>query len=286
MNEANEGLNDAEKQSLFPIDFNSIKSNDSWHVPPGSTKPSERNCRIPICATGIILVLLLVTLGLFFTLQRLTKVNEDELFDHSRVRIGPFLYDNGTDCAFEYKCLPGCTLELSREVGCCVGCPIGQANRDQVEPPNCSFNVTVTWANVERLPWRQRIWLFTTIDGKYYYQTGFAPWIENSSNGSSIVPDGCFSRPYQQIALIACLSSEDLQDKSYKGFPVNKCNSTWGLCVATNGIYQDPLDVCTDEGEWEGNFFITEWKGPRAAGSTLSWNFLLILLSFLIANWK
>jgi len=142
----------------------------------------------------------------------------------------------------------------------------------------CNFPVTLNWTDVERYQLRQRVWLFASLDGHYFFQTGWAPIVENVT-GSAVVNDGCFGEPGFPMVLVACLSDRNLQDSSFEGFPVKSCNSTWGLCVTSESALVDSLDVCLADGEWEGNTYIYSWDGPGySKASSIRCNLLCLLL--------
>lgn len=97
----------------------------------------------------------------------------------------------------------------------------------------------VTWGTIEPVPLRvsrQRIWLLVSLNGYEFYQTGWAPIITNDT-GQAIVPNGCFSHSGQPVVIVACLSTKNLQDEIYIGFPVDLCESTYGICVRYNLLH-------------------------------------------------
>jgi len=191
-------------------------------------------------------------------------------------------------CQYERKCTSDtCSLIIERQEGCCLGCP---SRLDNPLDDNCNFNVTVGWFNITELTIRQRVYLFASLDGEHFYQTGFAPPVvqkddtfglipvlhgnatvlENTTisfANESVIPNACFSTANQEILLVGCLSPYALFDFSFKGFPAQYCTSFRGICYNTNNALISPMKGCVqvpgkDYFEWEGNRWETqkEWK--------------------------
>jgi len=254
------------------------KTNDSWRAEDKASLHGRARYNRKVIWLGIIFVIVGVgaVLGLFSKWLITQKKVEKGIYDHSMVEI---FSNPDPKCFFDYVCQPNCNFDLSREVGCCRGCPIGQLNgqKPQKGVLNCNFNVTVSWTNVTELSQRQRIWLFVSVDGIYFFQTGYGPYLQDGGNGSIVIPDGCYSFPNQQVLIVACLSALYLQDTTYLGFPAQKCNSTFGVCVSTNGVYAKSLDVCLPDGQWVGNNYITHWAGKLwSSSNSLGVSYLLL----------
>jgi len=211
------------------------------------------------------------------TISTIQARKDAVVYNHDKVRVIPFGKTLTPTCRFLRNCTAACSIELEHEIGCCIGCGL---------TTDCNFDVSVAYQQVESLPARQRIWLFASTNGKGFFQTGFAPWITGSS-GTALIQNGCFSAPSQQVILVACLSTNDLQNKAYDGFPADSCSSTYGVCVASNSIFNQPLDSCSND-LWEGNKYTTSWDGPKFSGDVLLQpSFFLIAISigtFLITS--
>jgi len=148
-------------------------------------------------------------------------------------------------CGTTYECPAN---DPQDALGSCVGCGLKSSG--------CGFNVSVSWSNVTRLPIVQKAYLFGTSDCQQYWQTGFAhPIVDtiftsNYSSGKVLVTDGCWSQPNSPIAIVGCLSVLDLtQSKFTHGFPLDNCNSTYGVCLNTNDVFMDLLPCCRN-GLW------------------------------------
>jgi len=103
----------------------------------------------------------------------------------------------------------------------------------------------------------------------YPFQGAFV----TNTSGTALVTNGCYGDPGYAIILVACLTENDLQDKTWEGFPAYSCNSTWGICTSTEDVLiqrklsqsfsliDAALDACKGN-QWEGNFYIKTWDGP------------------------
>lgn len=227
-----------------------------WYNPPKLQKTGLNYKLLLFMASffGALIIIVAVTIS---TIQ---NRKDAVTYNHDKVRLLPALGGVNPRCRFVRNCTttPACTIELEHEIGCCIGCGLGT---------DCNFDTQVAWQQVEKLPARQRIWLFVSTNGKGFFQTGFAPWVTNTS-GTATISNGCYSAPNQQIILVACLSTSDLQNKAYEGFPADSCTSTWGICIATNSIYNEALDACNGE-LWEGNNYKVTWDGPKYSGQDI-----------------
>jgi hypothetical protein len=220
------------------------------------------------------------------------------LNDHTKVYILPgsrLEQKLGTagKCQYERKCPDICVRTIERQEGCCIGCPVRQ--EDPLDD-NCNFNVTVGFKNITELDIRQRIYMFASLDGKTFFQTGFAPPVVKKEDiwtvivkedtdpldpsttvktkynetlsyaNETVIPNACFSTANQPILLLACLSPYNLFDFSCKGVPAAYCTSFRGICYNTNNALLSPMEGCVETGlgyyEWEGNRWDNEreWK--------------------------
>eukprot|EP01095_Lingulamoeba_sp_RSL-Kostka_P007284 TRINITY_DN2302_c0_g1_i1.p1 TRINITY_DN2302_c0_g1~~TRINITY_DN2302_c0_g1_i1.p1 ORF type:complete len:336 (-),score=80.41 TRINITY_DN2302_c0_g1_i1:117-1124(-) len=235
-------------------------------------------CFFAICAIILILIVTLPTLYLIWPRNTV-------IYDHNMVHVD----------IPPRKCLLNSTCEtdgrectqLENSLGCCVGCPIEKE-------PQCGLNVTISWHQVPLSKDKQRIWLLVTQDGYHWYSTGFAPYVTGNPNydrndnrsvvsGVHSVTDGCYGNPYNYISVVACLSTYDLNERNFFNFPIQLCNSTYGVCFSTDNVAVDPIRVCPNN-VWEGNNFISEWDtkewdsrklSPSSAGveSLFQYNF-------------
>jgi hypothetical protein len=286
--------NDTWHGSTLPNSFSfEYPSSPTAAIPSSLMSPCEScmesrsgKSRIFRAAFGLLaLVIMILLLMWIVSLQDLGSngvqfLPETPLYNHDMVSIT--LGSSGDKCQYVRSCLPYCeSVEVEHQVGCCTGCGI---------PYNCNFNVTVHWKNVPAKKIPQFIWLLVTLDGSEFYQTGYAPAIgilqslDNSSsisnnskidpsgtnsivnssatsNGEAVISDACFSTADQVIAIVACMSTSYMQDATFDGFPASECISSWGLCVATNNVFQDLPDFCSDE-QWIGNSYTSNWLGP------------------------
>jgi len=157
------------------------------------------------------------------------------------------------NCVYTRNCTKSCdTVYIEHLTGCCWGCGIADV---------CSFPVSVNWTNVVIYELRQRIWLFVSLDGHYFFQSGYAPIVTNNT-GSDTIGDGCYGEIGHSVLLVACLSDQDLENKAYEGFPASRCNSTFGYCTVSGDALIDPLNVCQPDHTWIGNTYSTVWAGP------------------------
>jgi len=245
------------------------KTNDIFWRKPDEEHQIRINTKVLGCGTlSVILLAGVIAAVVWGTGTTKTVVHID--YDHSKVRVST----SKTLCSYARNCTPECdNIQAEHALGCCTGCGL---------PDTCSFSVNVSWYNVPALAGPQRVWLFATLDGHYFFQSGFAPYITNNT-GSYTIQDGCFGQPGNPIILVACLTTKDLQDKSFEGFPDQRCNSTWGLCTASQNILIQPLqDYCIGT-QWQGNFFIQTWDGPRYASAVINLPSIALLMALLCA---
>jgi hypothetical protein len=235
-------------------------------------KLSRINKRVVGCGI-FLLIIIMAIIAAIFALIPSSSTTANKIFDHSKVYVtlsGP----KPGICQYVRKCEEGCNVYIEQQLGCCVGC--AKLQTDPLDN-DCNFNVTVGWFNVTAMSIRQRVYLFVSIDGQSWYQSGFAPPAISASelynselnntktipvNQSipqdfAIIPDGCFSVANQQIVLAACLSQYDLYDFSFSGFPAAYCNSFKGICVNTNDAIIKNTKYCVD-GNWIGNNITSE----------------------------
>jgi len=192
-------------------------------------------------------------------------------YDHTMVGVS---LPTGPLCSFTRNCTKYCdTVYLEHLTGCCWGCGIADT---------CSFPVTVNWTDVLPKVGRLRVWLFVTLDGNFFFQSGNAPIVTNSS-GSAIVGDGCFGEIGHPMILISCLSDQNLENLSYEGFPASHCYSTFGICATSGDALVDPLTSCLPDSQWLGNTYLNSWPGPLFSPASAIKPFLMGIL--LLALW-
>jgi len=254
----------------------SYKTNDIFYFGKDDRPKIGRvNKRVVGCGL-FILLLMSAIIATIFILVPSTNSEEDVKFDHNMVYVRLSLKNPGV-CQYTRACLPDCPRTIERQTGCCIGCP-----ERLVDPldDNCNFNVSVGWQNIKALDLRQRIYLFASLDGNTFFQTGYAPPVvtkkaeynlvvdpnnpvapDGTPNllkelvnlpNESTVPNTCLSTANQQVILVACLSQYDLFDKAFSGFPGTYCNSFNGSCINTNNAVVKDMDVCKN-GLWQGN---------------------------------
>jgi len=241
------------------------KTNDAWFYSStrnydsnGNQDPSRPAINPKVLFTGSLVVFVLLCLSFgFLWLSIEPTLNLNQSFDHNKVRLS---FASST-CNYERSCTDFCTsIEVEHQQGCCIGCGLAT---------DCNFNVTVNWYNVPRLLQRQRIFLLVTLDGNDFYQTGYAPFVEGGVDGEAVIADGCFSESHQYVAVVGCLTSLDLQDDRYHGFPLRECNSTWGICIPTNQVFLAEPSFCHN-GLWIGNGYEETWLGVTySAGGSM-----------------
>jgi hypothetical protein len=152
---------------------------------------------------------------------------------------------NGTtSCMYgiQYPQTPSsCTPKQNDLIGCQVGCGIV----DDCGTCQCGLSIRVSWSNVNYTRDPQYIYLLASLDGIEYWQTGFAqPVLKQSVNrtnglvsGEATITDGCFGMPFQVINVVACMSSRSItKGRVFPAFPINHCNVTHGICIATNDV--------------------------------------------------
>lgn len=266
-------------KTKHPLSF--YRTNDvMWYEPP-LTEKSKVNVKLLLFMASFFGALIIIVTVTIYTIQ---ARKDFKIYDHDKVRLVPIkgtVQTRNPTCQFIRNCTVACqgNIELEHEIGCCMGCGL---NTD------CNFDIQVIWQAVEEKPAPQRVWIFVSTNGEGFFQTGFAPYITNTS-GQAVVGNGCFSAPNQQIILIACLSTNKLQDRSYEGFPADSCDSSFGICIATNGVYNEELEECSN-GYWKANNYKTSWDGPKFNGGFLLQpsSLLTVVASALIllANFK
>jgi len=255
-----------EMADMNPLSF--YRTNDVfWYNAPNMQKDGF-NWKMFLFMAFFLGALIIIVIVTIFTIQ----AKKDAItYTHDKIRLVPYMATPNPlepHCRFIRNCTASCSIELEHEIGCCIGCGL---------TTDCNFDTQIAWQQVEALPSRQRIWLFVSTNGKGFFQTGFAPYITNTS-GTAIISNGCYSAPNQQIILVACLSTSDLQNKATDGFPADSCSSTFGICISTNGVWNLPLDACKG-GVWEGNSYTTSWDGPKYNGDILLQPSTLLLVS-------
>jgi len=271
----------------------SYKTNDIFYFNKDDRPKIGRvNKRVVGCGLFILLIICAI-IATIFVLVPSTDSTDDVDFDHDMVYVRLGKKTPGV-CQYARTCLKDCGRTIERQQGCCLGCPTRQ---DDPLDDNCNFNVSVGWNNVKALDLRQRVYLFASLDGNTFYQTGFAPpvvkkgaeyvVVENTNivlpNGSyplvkeivndpneSTVPNACFSTANQQVIVVACLSEYDLFDMAFDGFPGLWCNSFNGSCFNTNNAIVKDLDVC-EKGLWTGNKMNSQaqWEKEFSGKTTL-----------------
>jgi hypothetical protein len=228
---------------------------------------------VAVIITAFLLSCLIV--AVLYGANTTTFVGTVTTYNHSMVNL---LLPVGPTCSFSRNCTKTCdTIYLEHLTGCCWGCGIADT---------CSFPVIVNWTNVPEFAYRVRIFLFVTLDGTNFFQSGNGPIVVNST-GSAIVGDGCFGEIGHPMILVACLTSNDETDASYVGFPASHCISSFGICAVSGGAFIKSLSYCLPDNEWTGNTYINSWPGPLyGAGSSLlpyMWtSFLSIIVAYMI----
>jgi len=228
-----------------------------------------------------VIVLVLASLLLIFLPSR----GED---DSDRVVVeGPYQHNlrvsiPDRECSYDVHSPMGCTADVNDVIGCQVGCGFTDLGLQ------CGLNVTLEWRDVNVTDFNQWIYLMATIDGEHWWQTGFAqpllaggPIIignqtvevddddEHRTSGEVVITDGCFGSPYQELIVVACLSSEEItKGKFFHWFPKDLCNATYGICIPTNNVALLPHDQCNGE-EWEGNTFESKWNAPYWSSASM-----------------
>jgi len=250
-----------------PLSF--YRTNDVfWYNPPNLHKDGL-NYKLLCFMSSFLGALIIIVVVTIFTIQ---ARKDAVIYTHDKLRVVPYGNTFEPHCRFVRNCTsaPQCSIELEHEIGCCIGCGL---------TTDCNFDTQIAWQNVESLPARQRIWLFVSTNGKGFFQTGFAPFVTNSS-GSAIISNGCYSAPNQQVILVACLSTSDLQNKATDGFPADSCSSTYGICIKTNSVYNDRLDACIGQ-TWIGNTYTDSWDGPKFNGDIMLQPSIILVIASL-----
>ena len=209
----------------------------------------------------------------------------------------PYLHDNLEIAIADSNCMYGiqqptepptvpCTPAQNDLTGCQVGCGLVDANK--CSTCQCGLTVTVSWKAINVTAEPQWIYLLASTSGLSYWQTGFAqPVLQQQidpdtglASGTADIKDGCFSQPYQVVNIVACLSSRKLKNLVFSNFPVNHCNVTKGLCIATNNVaLRGPSPACQGN-DWIGNSYIDTWPAnQRTNDATRATSSSLLLLS-------
>jgi len=245
-----------------------FKTNDIWYHKVTDVRPVRINTKVIGCG-GIFILLTAGVIAAAVWGSDSQKNKTVKIFTHDNVRVLP----TTTKCGFKRNCTAECTenIILEHEIGCCSGCGLKNT---------CNFPVNISWYQVPLYDIRQRIWMFVTLDGHYFFHSGYAPFVTNAT-GWTIVGNGCFGDPGHAMVMVACLSDLNLQDLSFEGFPANSCNSTWGYCSASNGIYVENLGACKGT-QWEGNFFVDTWNGPLYSNGNILSPLLPLAFSLLL----
>jgi hypothetical protein len=240
-----------------PLD--GYRTQDSWYYKAEEHKKNHVNTRALGCGLFMLFVLALVIIAVMWGSDS-TKGNgpkKPKTYDHDMIRVS--LEEDIAMCSFTRECTKECTsIEIEHQIGCCSGCGL---------PNTCSFPVQIGWNNVEQYELRQRAWLLVSLDGHYWFQSGYGALVSNST-GTANITNGCFGEAGRPLIVVGCLSDLELQDKSFDGFPDKQCNSTYGICTASNGILINNLDSCTPDSQWIGNTYIKKWEGKRFSASS------------------
>eukprot|EP01118_Nematostelium_gracile_P015614 TRINITY_DN6291_c0_g1_i1.p1 TRINITY_DN6291_c0_g1~~TRINITY_DN6291_c0_g1_i1.p1 ORF type:complete len:277 (-),score=58.37 TRINITY_DN6291_c0_g1_i1:30-860(-) len=240
-----------------PLD--GYRTQDSWYYKAEEHKKNHVNTRALGCGLFMLFILALVIIAVMWgsdsTKGGTTTKKKD--YNHDMVHVS--IPGGVGGCSFARECTKECTtVDIEHQIGCCTGC--GLAN-------TCSFPVQVNWNNVEQYELRQRIWLLVSLDGDYWFQSGWGALVSNTS-GNATVTNGCFGEAGRPLIMVGCLSDLSLQDKGFLGFPDKQCNSTYGICTASNGILVNNLNPCQPDSTWIGNTYIKKWEGKRFSSST------------------
>jgi len=256
-----------------PLD--GYKTNDMWYHKPIDEKEFKINTRV---LGGGVIGILLFTGVITAVVWGADSLNNVPLpnYDHSRVRVTT----TSTACNLMRNCSSVCTdIAVEHTLGCCTGCGLAET---------CNFPVNVSWYNVPALTTRQRVWLLASLDGTFWFQSGWGAFVTNTS-GWAMVTNGCYGNPGYAIILAACLSQGNLQDLSWNGFPSRTCNSSWGICSSTQNVLIQPLSYCNGP-LWWGNYNIQTWdvtnSGPESASvlmtPSMSLTVLLVFMMFVL----
>jgi len=225
---------------------------------------------IAVVLTAFLLSCLIV--AVLYGANTSTFVAAAVTYNHSMVNV---LLPVGPVCGFARNCTKTCdTIYIEHLTGCCWGCGIADI---------CSFPVIVNWTSIPQLGYRVRVFLFVSLDGTNFFQSGNAPIVVNST-GYGIVGDGCFGEIGHPMILVACLTANDETDQSYAGFPASHCMSSFGICTVSGDAFVKPLSYCLPDNEWVGNTYINSWPGPRfgAASSLIPYLWSSLFLSILV----
>jgi len=198
------------------------------------------------------------------------------VYNHSFLNIS---LSAGPICRYTRNCTTYCdTVYLEHLTGCCWGCGIADT---------CSFPVTVMWSGVNALTARLRVWLFVTLDGNFFFQSGYAPIVVNNT-GSSIIGDSCLGEVGHPLILVACLSEQNLENSATQGFPASSCLSSYGICAVTGDALVPPLTPCLADGTWAGNQYTTSWPGAlySAASGISPWSLGTLLLFMVVFRFQ
>jgi len=257
------------------VPLDGYKTNDIWYHRPAEEKEMRINTRVLGCGVFAILFFAGVITAVVWGADSKNRTAALD-YNHDRVRISV----KSTTCSLKRNCSAECTnIQVEHLLGCCSGCGLATT---------CSFPVNVSWYNVKAIGKTQRVWIFASLDGHFWFQSGWGAYVTNTS-GYSMVTNGCFGDPGYALILVACLSELNHQDKSFEGFPSHRCNSTWGICTSTQNVLIKPLDTCNGA-LWYGNYNIKTWdttkSGPEYNSAILNHPSmsLILLLALLMSK--
>jgi len=233
--------------SKFPlkgVPLSGYRTGDSFYYTERIAGKSKFNTKVLVTGGILTFFLACIIFAVVFGANPQTFQTKSSTFNHNMVEV----YYESPACLFVRNCTKNCdTLYLEHLTGCCWGCGIADI---------CSFPVVVNWTDVVIYELRQRIWLFVSLDGHYFFQSGYAPIVGNVT-GSAVIADGCFGEIGHAVLFVACLSDLNLENAGFEGFPASRCNSTFGVCGISGGALLKGLNVCQPDNTWIGNTYTT-----------------------------
>jgi len=248
------------------------RTGDSFYYKEFKEVKVKVNNRALFGVIGVAFLLSCLIVAVLYGANTTTFVGVQLTYNHSMVNV---LLPVGPACTFTRNCTKTCdTITLEHLTGCCWGCGIADT---------CSFPVIVNWTSVPQFAYRVRVFLFVSLDGQTFFQSGNAPIVVNST-GYGIVGDGCFGEIGHPMILVACLTANDETDKSYSGFPASHCLSTFGICAVSGDAFITPLGQCNPtDNTWKGNQNINSWITPLYGSASSLFPYMwTIFLSLLV----
>jgi len=248
------------------------RTGDSFYYKEFKDEKIKINTRALACVIIVSFLLSCLIVAVLYGANPVPFTPAAVVYNHNMVNLELTV---GPGCRYTRNCTTYCdTVYLEHLTGCCWGCGIADT---------CSFPVTVNWTNVEIGKARLRIWLFATLDGNFFFQSGYAPVVANTT-GYGIVGDGCFGETGHPMILIACLSDLALDNFASEGFPAGHCLSTYGICTVSGGALVDPLTPCLPNSQWIANTYVNSWPGPLYSAASGNKPYILTILGVIIWN--